>query len=39
METRALNVCWSGPLLEYAEDSEEDKTPVQTCEAEYEQGN
>jgi len=25
IETRALNVCWSGPSLEYAEDSEEDK--------------
>ena len=39
METRALNVCWSRPLLEYAEDLEEDETPVQTCEAEYKQGN
>jgi len=39
METRALNVCWSRPLLEHAEDSEEDETPVQTREAEYEQGD
>jgi len=37
METRALNVCWSGPLLEHAEDSEGDETPVQTREAEYKQ--
>jgi len=37
METRALNVCRSGPLPEYAEDSEE--TPVQTGEIEYEQGD
>jgi len=39
METRALNVCWSGPLLEHAEDSEEDETPVRTGEIEYEQGD
>jgi len=39
METRALNVCWSRPLPEYTEDSEEDKTPVQTGEIEYEQGD
>jgi len=39
METRALNVCWSRPLLEHAEDSEEDETPVQTGEIEYEQGD
>jgi len=39
IETRALNVCWSGPLLEHAEDSEEDETPVRTREAEYEQGD
>jgi len=36
METRALNVCRSGPCPEYAEDSEKDETPVQTWEAEYE---
>jgi len=35
METRALNVCRSGPSPEYAEDSEEDKAPIQTHEAEY----
>ena len=37
IETRALNVCRSEPPLEYAEDSEEDETPIQTHEAEYEQ--
>jgi len=39
METRALNVCQSGPCLEYAEDSEEDKAPVWTQEAEYKPGD
>jgi len=39
IETRALNVCWSGPLLEHAEDLEEEGTPVRTREAEYEQGD
>jgi len=39
METRALNICRSGPLLEHAEDSEEDETPVRTREIEYEQGD
>jgi len=39
METRALNICWSRPLPEHAEDSEEDETPIQTQEAEYEQEN
>jgi len=39
METRALNVCRSGPLLEHTEDSEEDEIPVQTGEIEYEQGD
>jgi len=39
METRALNVCWSGPPLEYAEDSEEDEASVWTREAEYEPGD
>jgi len=39
IETRALNVCRSGPSPEYAEDSEEDKAPVQTREAEYEPGD
>jgi len=37
METRALNVCQSGPLLVHAEDSEEDETLVWTGEIEYEQ--
>jgi len=39
METRALNVCWSGPSPGYAEDLEEDKAPVQTREAEYKPGD
>jgi len=39
METRALNVCWSGPPLEYVEDLEEDKAPIWTHEAEYEPGD
>jgi len=39
METRALNVCQSGPLPEHVKDSEEDETPVQTGEIEYEQGD
>jgi len=39
METRALNVCRSRPSPEYAENSEEDKAPVWTREAEYEPGN
>jgi len=39
METRALNVCWSRPLLEHTEDSEENKTSVRTGEIEYEQGD
>jgi len=39
METRALNVCWSRPLPEHAEDSEEDETSVRTGEIEYEQGD
>jgi len=39
METRALNVCRSRPLLEHAEDLEEDETPVWTQEAEYKQGD
>jgi len=39
METRALNVCWSGPSLEHTKDSEEDETPVWTREAEYEPGD
>jgi len=39
METRALKVCQYRPLLEYAEDSEEDETPVRTQEAKYEQGD
>jgi len=39
METRALNVCRSRPPPEYVKDSEEDKAPVRTCEAEYEPGD
>jgi len=36
-EARAVNVCRSGPSLEYAEDSEEDKNTLQTGEVEYKQ--
>ena len=39
METRALNVCQSGPSPGYAEDSEEDEVPVWTREAEYKPGD
>ena len=39
METKALNVCWSRPPLEYAEDLEEDEAPVQTHKAEYKPGD
>ena len=39
VEARAINICWSGPPLEYAEDWEEDETPCQICEVEYKQGN
>jgi len=39
VEARAVNVCRSGPPPEYAEDSEEDETPLQICEVEYEQGD
>jgi len=39
METRALNICRSGPSPEYVEDSEEDKAPVWTRKAEYEPGD
>jgi len=36
MEARAINICQSGPSLEYVEDSEEDETPLQIYEVEYE---
>jgi len=39
MEARAVNACRSRPPLEYVEDSEEDETPLQICEIEYEQGD
>jgi len=39
METRALNICQSGPPLEYVEDLEEEEAPIWTCEVEYEQGD
>jgi len=39
IEARAINVCRSGPPPEYAEDSEEDKTPLRIYEVEYEQGD
>jgi len=39
MEVRAVNVCRSGPIPEYAKDSKEDETPLQIGEDEYEQGD
>jgi len=39
MEARAINICRSGPLLEYGEDLEKDETPLWICEVEYEQGD
>jgi len=39
MEARAVNVCRSRPHPEYAEDSEENETPLWICEVEYEQGD
>jgi len=39
METRALNVCRSGPCPEYAEDAEENEAPIRTREAKYEPGD
>jgi len=39
VEARAVNVCRSGPPPEYAEDSEEDETPLRICEVEYKQGD
>jgi len=38
-EVRAVNVCRSGPPLEYAEDSKEDEIPLRICGVEYEQGD
>jgi len=38
-EARAVNICRSGPSLEYVEDLEEDKNPLQTGEVKYEQGD
>ena len=39
MEAKAVNVCRSGPPLEYVEDLEEDENPLRICEVEYEQGD
>jgi len=39
VEVKAVNVCRSGPPPEYAEDLEEDDTPLRICEIEYEQGD
>jgi len=39
METRALNICQSRPLPEYAEDSEEDEIFFWMYEVEYKQGD
>jgi len=38
-EARAINICRFGPPLEYAEDLEEDETPLWVCKVEYKQGN
>jgi len=39
VEVKAVNVCRSRPPPEYAEDLEEDETPLRICEIEYEQGD
>jgi len=39
VEVKAVNICRSGPSLEYVEDSEEDETPLQICEVEYKPGD
>jgi len=39
VEVKAVNVCRSGPPPEYAEDLEENNTPLRICEIEYEQGD
>jgi len=39
MEIQAINVCRSRPIPEYVEDLEEDETPLQIGEVEYEQGD
>jgi len=39
METRAINICQSGPSPEYMEDSERDETLLQICEVEYKTEN
>ena len=39
MEARAINICWSRPSPEYAEDSERDETPLRICKVEYETGD
>jgi len=39
VEVKAINICRSGPPPEYAEDLEEDETPLQICEIEYERGD
>ena len=39
VEAKAINICRSGPSPEHVEDSEEDKTPLQICEVEYELGD
>jgi len=39
VEAKAVNICRSGPPPEHVEDSEEDETPLQMCEVEYEPGD
>jgi len=39
VEAKAVNICQSRPPPEHVEDSEEDETPLQMCEVEYEPGD
>jgi len=39
VEAKAVNICRSGPPPEHVEDLEEDETPLQICEVEYEPGD
>jgi len=39
VETKAINICRSRPSPEHVEDLEEDETPLQICEVEYEPGD
>jgi len=39
VEAKAINICQSRPPPEHVEDLEEDETPLQMCEVEYEPGD